>query len=181
MIITKTKFEDVLIFSPNVHYDDRGFFLESFNESIQNVTNEQFLQDNHSVSKKNVFRGLHYQWNKPMGKLVRVVRGSGLDFIVDIRKDSKNFGQYISIPLSDENFNIVWIPGHYAHGFLSLQDDTTLIYKTTAYYNNSADGCINPLSHELNLQFPIDISDIILSDKDKQSETFTTYKQNPKF
>ena len=115
------------------------------------------MQDNHSLSKKNVFRGLHYQWDKPMGKLVRVVKGSGIDFIVDIRKDSPLFG------------------------FLSLQDDTHLIYKTSAYYNSFADGCINPLSSELNLEFPIDILDIILSEKDKNAQSFTEYKQNPKF
>jgi dTDP-4-dehydrorhamnose 3,5-epimerase len=181
MIITLTKFEDVLIFSPTVHRDDRGFFLESFNKEIQDVITDELVQDNHSLSKKNVFRGLHYQWNKPMGKLIRVVYGSGLDFIVDIRKDSKTFGQYITVPLSDQNFNIVWVPGHYAHGFLSLQDNTQLTYKTSAYYNSQADGCINPLSAELNLKFPIDNLDVILSDKDKQAQSFTEYKQNSKF
>jgi dTDP-4-dehydrorhamnose 3,5-epimerase len=181
MIITLTKFEDVLIFSPTVHRDDRGFFLESFNKEIQDAISDELVQDNHSLSKKNVFRGLHYQWDKPMGKLVRVVHGSGLDFIVDIRKDSKTYGQYITIPLSDQNFNIVWVPGHYAHGFLSLQDNTQLTYKTSAYYNSQADGCINPLSTELNLEFTIDNLDVILSDKDKQAQSFTEYKQNPKF
>jgi dTDP-4-dehydrorhamnose 3,5-epimerase len=181
MTITQTNFDDVFIFTPAVYYDDRGFFLESFNQQLQDHLNIEFLQDNHSLSKKNVFRGLHYQWDKPMGKLVRVVKGSGIDFIVDIRKDSPLFGQYIMIPLSDKNFNIIWIPGHYAHGFLSLQDDTHLIYKTSAYYNSFADGCINPLSSELNLEFPIDILDIILSEKDKNAQSFTEYKQNPKF
>ena len=90
MIITLTKFEDVLIFSPTVHRDDRGFFLESFNKEIQDAIPDELVQDNHSLSKKNVFRGLHYQWDKPMGKLVRVVYGSGLDFIVDIRKIQKH-------------------------------------------------------------------------------------------
>jgi dTDP-4-dehydrorhamnose 3,5-epimerase len=164
-----------------VHRDDRGFFLESFNKEIQDAISDELVQDNHSLSKKNVFRGLHYQWDKPMGKLVRVVHGSGLDFIVDIRKDSKTYGQYITIPLSDQNFNIVWVPGHYAHGFLSLQDNTQLTYKTSAYYNSQADGCINPLSTELNLEFTIDNLDVILSDKDKQAQSFTEYKQNPKF
>lgn len=181
MTINKTKFDDVLVFSPKVYYDDRGFFLESFNQQIQEHISTNFLQDNHSLSKKNVFRGLHYQWDEPMGKLVRVVKGNGIDFIVDIRQNSKTYGEYISIPLSDQNFNIVWVPGHYAHGFLSLQDDTHLIYKTSAYYNSTTDGCINPLSSELNLEFPIDILDIILSEKDKQAQSFTEYKQNPKF
>lgn len=181
MIINNTDFNDVIVFSPSVYHDDRGYFLESFNEKIQSTLSEKFLQDNHSVSKKYVFRGLHYQCQPPMGKLVRVISGSGLDYIVDIRKNSKTYGQYITVLLSDQNFNIVWIPGHYAHGFLSLADNTHLTYKTTAYYNSNSDGAINPLCSELNLKFPIDISKIILSEKDKHAQTFLEYKKNPKF
>ena len=175
------KFDDVIIFSPTVYHDERGYFLESFNKEVQTTISESFLQDNHSISKKYVFRGLHYQWEKPMGKLVRVISGAGLDYIVDIRKDSKTYGQYITIPLSDQNFNIVWIPGHYAHGFLSLSDNTHLTYKTTAYYNSNADGSINPLCPELNLSFPVGVSNIILSEKDKHAQSFVEYKQTPKY
>jgi dTDP-4-dehydrorhamnose 3,5-epimerase len=181
MNILNTKFESVKVFVPNVYRDERGYFLESFNRAIDVSINSKFVQDNHSSSKKYVLRGLHYQWNEPMGKLVRVVKGRGIDVMVDIRKDSHTYGHYDMVELSDNNFNIVWIPPGFAHGFLSLEDDTQLIYKTTSYYNQAADGSINPLCNSLDINWGIDHDKFILSDKDKSAQTFNEYKLNPKF
>ena len=99
MDIKRTFFDEVKIFKPEVYFDHRGFFTESFNNIIEEELNESFIQDNHSKSYKNVLRGLHYQWDKPMGKLLRVVSGSGLDVIVDIRKNSDTFGHWESFEL----------------------------------------------------------------------------------
>lgn len=181
MIITDTKFDIVKVFTPKVYYDDRGFFLESFNSIINNVTGVNFIQDNHSKSKKYVVRGLHYQWESPMGKLVRVVKGKGIDVIVDIRQNSPTYGQYDKVELSEDNFNIVWVPPGFAHGFMSLEDDTHLIYKTSVYYNSLADGSINPLCSDLNINWGVSKDNIILSDKDNTSQSFSQYSQNPKF
>lgn len=181
MIITNTKFDTVKIFTPKVYYDDRGFFLESFNKTIFEITGATFIQDNHSKSKKYIIRGLHYQWNEPMGKLVRVIKGRGIDVIVDIRHESSTYGQYEKVELSEDNFNIVWVPPGFAHGFMSLEDDTHLVYKTSAYYNSQADGSINPLCSDLNINWGISENYIILSDKDKNSQSFSQYNQNPKF
>jgi dTDP-4-dehydrorhamnose 3,5-epimerase len=181
MIILNTKFDSVKVFTPKVYYDDRGFFLESFNKLIDSTINATFVQDNHSKSKKHIVRGLHYQWDEPMGKLARVIKGRGIDIIVDIRKDSPTYGQYDKVELSEDNFNIVWVPPGFAHGFLSLDDDTHLIYKTTAYYNQTADDSINPLCSTLNIDWGIPIHDIILSAKDSEAQSFDQYKLEPKF
>lgn len=181
MIISNTKFDLVKVFTPKVYYDDRGFFCESFNKTISDIIDTEFIQDNHSRSKKYVIRGLHYQWDKPMGKLVRVIKGRGIDVMVDIRKDSPTYGQYDKVELSEDNFNIVWVPPGFAHGFMSLEDDTHLIYKTTSYYNQESDGAINPLCKNLNIDWEIPVEDIIISSKDNQAQSFVQYKLNPKF
>lgn len=181
MIINNTKFDVVKVFVPKVHYDDRGFFLESYNSIVQNELNIEFVQDNHSRSKKHVVRGLHYQWEPVMGKLVRVVKGRGYDVIVDIRKDSPTYGQWEKFLLTEDNFNMVWIPGGFAHGFLSLEDDTHLIYKTSGLYNKEADGSINPLCDTLNIDWEVEKDNLILSEKDRQAQSFLDYKVDPKF
>lgn len=181
MIINNTKFDVVKVFVPKVHYDDRGFFLESYNSIVQKELNVEFVQDNHSRSKKHVVRGLHYQWKPLMGKLVRVVKGSGYDVVVDIRKDSPTYGQWEKFLLSEDNFNMIWIPGGFAHGFLSLEDNTHLIYKTSGLYNKEADGSINPLCNTLNINWEVEKDILILSDKDKQAQSFLDYKADPKF
>ena len=128
MQIEDTILTDVKIFTPTLFYDERGSFHESFN---QKHLTETFVQDNHSISKKNVLRGLHYQVTRPQGKLIRVVKGSILDVAVDIRKSSPTFKQWVSVVLSDKNFKQLWVPPGFAHGFLSLEDDTSVLYKTT--------------------------------------------------
>ena len=181
MDIERTFFDKVKIFKPKVYSAHRGFFMESFNNIIEEELNESFIQDNHSKSHKNVLRGLHYQWDKPMGKLVRVVKGSGLDVIVDIRKNSDTFGYWESFELSENNHHILWAPPGFAHGFLSFEDETHLCYKTTSLHNSECEGAINPLDSDLNIDWLMDNSSIILSDKDKSAQSFNEYTKLTRF
>ena len=177
MKVIKTRFDDVLIFQPNVYDDIRGYFYESFNESVfKDLTNlsTHFVQDNHSLSKKNVLRGLHYQ-KKPyeQAKLVRVISGQIYDVVVDIRKDSKNFGKWLGFNLSSENRNQLWIPRGYAHGFLSLDDNTEVFYKTDNFYNKEASVCINYNDVSLNIDWPV--QNPFLSGNDQNAIKFSEY------
>lgn len=181
MILENGKIKDIKIFTPKVYLDDRGFFTESYNKFIENALKVKFPQDNHSRSKKNVCRGLHYQWSPNMGKLIRVIKGRGLDVAVDLRINSSTFGQHESIYLSEDNFKIVWIPPGFAHGFLSLEEDTHLTYKASELYNKNTEGSINPLCETLNIDWTIDKDCIILSEKDKLAQSIEDYKKDPKF
>lgn len=137
MQITKTPLNGCYIIEPKVFGDDRGFFFESFNQQKFNeLTGESwsFVQDNHSRSGKNVLRGLHYQIPQAQGKLMRCIAGSILDVAVDIRKASSSFGKFVTVELSAQNKKMFWVPPGFAHGFLSLQDGTEVLYKTTDYY-----------------------------------------------
>lgn len=138
MQVQRLAIPDVLLLTPKVFEDERGFFYESFNQKVfdeavgRPVT---FVQDNHSKSAKGVLRGLHYQLPpKAQGKLVRVVRGAVFDVAVDIRRDSPTFGKWVSAELSEENRAQLWIPEGFAHGFLSLRDATEMLYKATDFY-----------------------------------------------
>jgi dTDP-4-dehydrorhamnose 3,5-epimerase len=134
----ETKLHGAWIFEIDQYKDDRGYFLVSFNlKKFREVTDfhADFYQDNLSCSKKNVLRGLHYQIKKAQGKLVRIVRGSAQDVIVDLRQSSKTFGQHFSITLTDKNNLSLWIPPGFAHGFLALEDDTHIFYKVTNEYS----------------------------------------------
>ena len=177
----KRFFDDIILFTPTVYEDNRGMFFQSYDESISRYINENFVQDNHSYSHKNVIRGLHYQWDKPMGKLVRVVMGSAIDYFVDIRKNSPTFGQYDSVLLSAENNKMIWIPEGFAHGFLSAEDHTTVLYKCTSYYNKFGESGINPFDPEINIDWPIDRKDAIISEKDMNSQLFSEYSKDIKF
>lgn len=180
MKVTLSKiFKEVKTFTPTIYNDDRGFFMESYNQTIQDELKENFIQDNHSKSKKGVIRGLHYQWNNPMGKLLRVVQGSGIDVIVDIRKNSPTYGQFEKFYLNDNNNLILWVPPGFAQGFLSLEDNTHLCYKTTALHNSNAEGAIHPLESGLNIDWELD--NILLSQKDKTAQSFDDYNKQPKF
>ena len=137
MKITPTAIADVLILEPRVFGDERGFFMESFNqkafdEAVGHAVH--FVQDNHSRSSKGVLRGLHYQIQQPQGKLVRVTRGSVFDVAVDIRRGSPTFGQWAGVELSESNHRQFWVPAGFAHGFLVLSDSADFLYKTTDYY-----------------------------------------------
>jgi dTDP-4-dehydrorhamnose 3,5-epimerase len=145
MQITKLPLEGVLLIEPDVFFDERGFFLESYNETrfMEAGITTRFVQDNHSMSNKGVLRGLHYQ--RPpydQGKLVRVVRGAVTDVVVDIRKSSPGYGKFASVSLTDENRRMLWIPPGFAHGFLALADNTVFLYKCTKVYNKSSENGI---------------------------------------
>jgi|TARA_B110000967_G_C18760878_1_gene497764 dTDP-4-dehydrorhamnose 3,5-epimerase len=168
MEVLKTPIEGLLVIKPKIFNDDRGYFFESWSQKFftENDLDLNFVQDNESLSNKGVLRGLHFQ-NPPFaqGKLVRVIRGSVLDVVVDIRKESSTYGQYFSIVLNEENKTIFWIPPGFAHGFISLEDNTIFSYKCTGVYNSASEDaliwsdidlnidwrCINPLVSEKDL------------------------------
>jgi dTDP-4-dehydrorhamnose 3,5-epimerase len=167
MNVVKTKLHDCVIIEPQVFGDERGFFLEAFQAEryakLAGIT-LPFVQDNHSRSSKAVLRGLHYQKNKPQGKLVRVVRGEVYDVAVDIRKGSQTFGQWESVILSEENKTQFWIPPGFAHGFLVLSDMADFEYKCTDFYDPFDEGSI--LWNDPDLDIPWPLADPILSIKD---------------
>lgn len=141
----KDKIEGLIIIKPDVYEDERGHFFESYNKNIfsrQGITFD-FVQDNQSFSQKGVLRGMHFQ-NPPFeqGKLIRVISGSVFDVAIDIRKDSATYGKWSSVVLSDVNKLMYWIPPGFAHGFLTLEDNTILTYKCTAVYNKASEGAI---------------------------------------
>ena len=137
MKATRLAIPDVVLLEPKVFGDERGFFMESFNQRAFNEatgTDHQFVQDNHSRSSRGVLRGLHYQVRQPQGKLVRVTSGAVFDVAVDLRKSSATFGQWVGAELSAENQQQLWVPPGFAHGFLVLSSSADFLYKTTDYY-----------------------------------------------
>ena len=177
----KRFFNDVILFEPDVFSDHRGYFYQSFDQKISDVIGSNFVQDNHSVSHKNVIRGMHYQWDQPMGKLVRVVRGSVIDYFIDLRDGSPTYGQHGRVELSERNHNMVWIPGGFAHGFISLEDHTTVLYRCTAYYNREKESGINIFDKDINIKWPIDKKHAIISNKDLLAQSFKDYDKDKKF
>ena len=164
----KLEIPEVMIFEPTVHDDSRGFFFESYNKKIFNKLlgeNITFLQDNHSKSSRGVLRGLHYQ-KKPFeqGKLVRVVFGEVFDVAVDIRKESKTFGEWVGEYLSADNKKQIWIPPGFAHGFVVISEEAQLLYKTTNYYSQDHEACILFSDKDIDIKWPI--SNPMLSEKD---------------
>ena len=165
----KQKIEDVILVKPKVFGDSRGFFMESYKKSdfFANGIDVEFNQDNHSKSTKGVLRGLHYQAN-PYGqaKLVRCSKGRIYDVAVDIRPDSKTFGQYVKVELSEENKHMLYIPVGFAHGFVALTDEVELLYKASGEYAPQADRGIIWNDKEINIDWEIDFEPL-LSEKDK--------------
>ncbi|MGQ3906125.1 dTDP-4-dehydrorhamnose 3,5-epimerase [Mixta calida] len=164
---------DVIIFEPKVFGDERGFFMESFNQrAFEDAVGREvdFVQDNHSRSTKGVLRGLHYQTEPyAQGKLVRCVYGEVFDVAVDIRKESKTFGQWVGVHLSAENKRQLWIPEGFAHGFLTLTDKADFLYKTTNYYHPQNEGCICWNDKSINIEWP-KMEFLLLSEKDKKGK-----------
>lgn len=160
MIFRRTAIPDVILFEPRVFGDDRGFFFESFNESVfAEAVGErfQFVQDNHSRSSCGVLRGLHYQLPpNSQGKLVRVTIGEVFDVAVDIRKDSPTFGRWVGEFLTGSNKRQLWIPPGFAHGFITLSDTADFLYKTTGFYAPSAERCIKWDDAGIGIQWPYD-------------------------
>lgn len=180
MNVVQTTLPGVLILEPKVFGDDRGFFYESYNRrllaSIAGIT-EDFVQDNHSRSARNVLRGLHYQIRQPQGKLVRVIAGEVFDIAVDIRKSSPTFGKWAGVNLSAENRRMLWIPAGFAHGFLVLSDYAEFLYKTTDYWAPEHERCIAWNDPDLAIAWPL-AGEPVLSAKDqvglrlKEAEVF---------
>jgi len=165
MLIEPTEIPDVLLITPKVFHDSRGYFLESFNNKHLPFN---FVQDNQSYSEKNTIRGLHYQVVKPQGKLVRAIKGRILDVAVDIRKDSPTFKQYVAVELSSENFKQLYVPEGFAHGFSVLSDEAEVLYKTTDYWYKEYERSINFSDPELNIDWMIEGLSI-LADKDRDA------------
>ncbi|MFN6559644.1 MAG: dTDP-4-dehydrorhamnose 3,5-epimerase [Nostoc sp. ChiSLP01] len=176
MSITRTKIPEVIQLEPKVFADDRGFFFEAYNH--QKFTQEtgiaaNFVQDNHSYSKQNVLRGLHYQIKQPQGKLVRVIAGTIFDVAVDIRKSSPTFGKWVGYELSAENKRLLWIPIGFAHGFLVLSQTAEVVYKTTDYYAPQGDRTILWNDPDLAIDWPLSAPPI-LSAKDEAGKSLKT-------
>lgn len=175
MKITPLNIPDVLIIEPKLFKDDRGVFFESFNlEAFRDATklNVEFVQENHSISHKNVLRGLHYQIPPyAQGKLVRVIQGEVFDVAVDIRRFSPTFGQHVSQILSAQNKKQMWIPKGFAHGFLTLSQTSEFLYKTTAAYSAKDEGCIIWNDDFLKIPWPLNLP-IKISFKDSLGKPF---------
>lgn len=172
----KTEIPDVKIIKPKVFGDNRGFFMETWNQqSFGNAgINISFVQDNHSRSVKHTLRGLHYQINQPQGKLVRVTRGEVFDVAVDLRKHSPTFGQWVGEILSEENQHQLWVPPGFAHGFLVISDTAEFQYKCTDFYAPEYERSIHWADNNLNINWPLPNGVLpLMSDKDKKGVSFT--------
>jgi dTDP-4-dehydrorhamnose 3,5-epimerase len=148
----------VKLIEPRRFEDERGFFFESWNARTyaEHDIGADFVQDNHSGSAKGVLRGLHYQIRHPQGKLVRVVRGSAFDVAVDLRRHSSTFGKWVGIELSAANGRTLWVPAGFAHGFLSLEDGTELLYKCTDFYAPEHERSIIWSDPDIGIEWPLD-------------------------
>ena len=179
MKILETTLEGVTLLEPKRFGDHRGFFLECYRETTFQDAGLpiRFVQDNHSHSAKGVLRGLHYQLTQPQGKLVRVSRGAVYDVAVDIRVGSPNFGRWFGTELNDENLRVMYIPPGFAHGFLTLQDDTDFHYKCTDYYHPQSEQGILWNDSDIGIEWP-NIDNLQLSDKDQQNPPLKQQAQN---
>lgn len=174
MKVIDTAIPEVKIIEPTLYLDERGSFMETWNHKnfCGNISIREFVQDNQSFSHHGVLRGLHYQLSPhQQGKLVRVVSGSVFDVAVDIRPHSNTYGKHVSVILSAENRKMFWIPEGFAHGFLSLEDNTTFLYKTTAYYNKESERVFNWKSPDLNIDWPT-LDRVIVNEKDSSAPLF---------
>ncbi|KJG09238.1 dTDP-4-dehydrorhamnose 3,5-epimerase [Photobacterium kishitanii] len=179
MNVIDTEIPDVKIIEPTVFGDERGFFMETWNhnkfEELVTGKPTQFVQDNHSKSKKGILRGLHYQTENTQGKLVRVVSGEVFDVAVDIRKDSPTFGKWVGVYLSAENKRQLWVPEGFAHGFYVTSDEAEFVYKCTDYYNPKAENSILWSDSDIGIEWPL-IDMPVLSDKDVKGAKFKKIK-----
>jgi dTDP-4-dehydrorhamnose 3,5-epimerase len=177
MEVIKTQFDGLLVFQPKIFRDERGYFFEYFRKDVfkdLNV-NLEFVQSNESQSNKNVLRGMHFQ-NPPheQGKLIRVVKGTVLDVSVDIRLNSATYGKWFSRELNETNKTILWIPAGFAHGFLTLADNTIFQYECTNYYHRESEGSIRWNDPQINIDWKV--SDPVISDKDKSAPLFSDFQ-----
>ena len=179
MEIIKTHIQGLLVIIPDIFEDERGHFFESWSrKTYQDIGLDlDFVQDNQSLSRKGVLRGLHFQ-NPPFdqGKLVRVIKGSVIDIAVDIRKDSITYGKHVAVKLSDVNKKMFWIPPGFAHGFVSLEKGTVFTYKCTQVYNKASEGALLWNDAELNIDWRVE--NPLVSKKDMTATSFKDFKSD---
>ena len=181
--IIKTPIKDLVIIQPKIFGDSRGFFQETYNKKsfAEHGLMMEFVQDNHSKSRKGVLRGLHFQTKFTQGKLVRVVKGSVYDVAVDLRKDSKTYGQWYGVILTGENKTMFYIPEGFAHGFITLEDDTEFLYKCTDLYSPEYDSGILWSDETIGIdwrleEFGISHDELTISEKDMKQQKFDRNK-----
>lgn len=176
-----TKIKDCFIIHDTIFKDERGYFFESFNkEKFAAATglDVNFVQDNQSKSGKGVLRGLHFQTGEwAQAKLVRVLKGKVLDVVVDLRKDSPTFGEHVSVELSEDSHTQFFVPRGLAHGFVVLSEESVFFYKCDNYYNKSSEGGLLYNDPALDIDWNIDLSTVILSEKDKLNPTLSQLTQ----
>jgi len=171
--------DGIVVLAPEVFEDARGFFMEAYRADLFKEIGlpHEFVQDNHSRSAKNVLRGLHFQWEPPMGKLMRVTVGTAYLVAVDIRKNSPTLGKWFGIEVSAQNKKMVWAPAGFARGFCVLSDFAELQYKCTGIYNNKGESGILWSDPEIGVEWPV--KDPILSDKDAKAQTLKQWHATP--
>jgi dTDP-4-dehydrorhamnose 3,5-epimerase len=174
----KTSIEGVYVIEPMVFGDERGYFMETYHaeEFKEAGLDLNFVQDNQSKSKKGVLRGLHFQYTKPQGKLVRALRGTVFDVAVDLRNGSPTYGKWEGIILSEDNKKQFYVPEGFAHGFVVLSDEAEFTYKCTNFYDSEDEGGILWNDPSIAIDWPIDVNEVILSEKDKN---WSTFKEKP--
>ena len=175
-----TEIEGVCIIEPTVFGDNRGYFMETYSQrDFKDIgIDEEFVQDNQSKSKKGVLRGLHFQKENTQGKLVRVIKGEVFDVAVDLRRDSKTFGKWIGVRLSEENKKMFYIPPYFAHGFLVLSDEAEFTYKCTDVYNGAAESGILYSDKDIGIEWPKVNCEILTSEKDAKWQTLKEFKES---
>ena len=177
MKLIQTEIPDVVIIEPTVFGDERGFFMETWRESVLEEAgiDVKFVQENHSRSGRGTLRGLHYQIEKPQGKLVRVVRGEVFDVVVDIRKESETFGKWVGAVLSEENNRSLWVPPGFAHGFYVTSDSADFVYKCTDYYAPEFERSLCWDDPALDIKWPVSVGENpIVSEKDSKALPFSS-------
>ncbi|OUL43490.1 dTDP-4-dehydrorhamnose 3,5-epimerase [Prochlorococcus sp. HOT_208_60] len=190
----KQEMNGAFVFTPKTFSDDRGYFYESWNKNKfleiyralnpneKNIKSLEFVQDNQSLSRKGVLRGLHYQINPyTQGKLVSCINGEIFDVIVDLRKESKTFGKWAGVYLNEANFKQIWIPSGFAHGFYSLKDQTRVLYKTTDFWDKDSERTIIWNDPTINICWPINEQTPSISDKDKEGILLTKIMEHELF
>lgn len=170
MTIQETSLPGVLLITPRIFRDPRGSFQETFNlrTMVEAGLPAHWAQDNFSVSRKNVLRGIHYQTIHPQGKLVRVAFGAVLDVVVDLRRSSPTFGRHVAVELSGDNGHMLWIPEGFGHSFLTLSEEAGFAYKVTDYYSAAGERTILWNDPDLAIEWPVSAADVIVSEKDRQ-------------
>lgn len=179
--VTRCEIEGLCVIEPKVFFDTRGYFVETYNQNdfIEEGLNMTFVQDNQSMSVKGVLRGLHFQKQYPQGKLVRVLRGEVFDVAVDMRPDSKTYGQWHGEILSAENKKQFYIPEGFAHGFLVLSDEAEFAYKCTDFYHPGDEGGIIWNDPDIGIEWPLEGMELILSEKDTKWPKLNTIERQP--